>query len=82
MDNEVIIYAMKLSAEANKRNLQYIKAILNNWSNQGIKNLVEAQNENQTYKNKSKIVPTQETETEKLERKTRELEEAMKNANK
>lgn len=73
---------MKLSAEANKRNLQYIKAILNNWSNQGIKSLIEAQNENQAYKNKNKIMPTQETETEKLERKTRELEEAMKNANK
>ena len=42
---DIIIYAMQISVEANKRTIQYIKAILNNWSKAGVKTLVEAQNE-------------------------------------
>ncbi len=42
---DIIIYALQISVEANKRNIQYIKAILNNWSKAGVKTLVEAQNE-------------------------------------
>ena len=45
MDNDVIIYAMKISVEADKRNIKYIKAILNNWAKKGIKKLVDAQKE-------------------------------------
>ena len=43
---DVVIYAMQISVEANKRTIQYIKAILNNWKKAGIKTLVEAQKEN------------------------------------
>ena len=53
MPIDLIIYAMKIAVEANKRTIQYIKGILNNWNRKGIKNLVEAKQENQRYsKNK------------------------------
>lgn len=52
MDYEVIIYAMKLAVEANKRTINYIKAILNNWSKMGVKTLIEAQKENKDFKKK------------------------------
>ena len=54
MTEEVVIYAMQISVEANKRNLAYIKAILNNWSKAGVKTLADAQNENKS-KSKSEI---------------------------
>ena len=43
MGKDVVIYAMQISVEADKRTIQYIKAILNNWSKKGIKTLAEAQ---------------------------------------
>ena len=46
MSSELIIYAMQISVEANKKTIQYIKAILNNWQKAGIKTLIEAKNEN------------------------------------
>lgn len=46
MPSELIIYAMQISVEANKRNIKYIKAILNNWQKAGVKTLIEAKNEN------------------------------------
>lgn len=49
---DVIIYAMQKSVEADKRTIQYIKAILNNWSKKGIKNLVEAQKESASFRKK------------------------------
>ena len=52
IDAEAIIYAMQISVEADKRNIKYIKAILNNWSKKGIKTLVEAQKESQGFKGK------------------------------
>ncbi len=52
MDKELIIFAMKKSVEANKRTIQYIKAILNNWSKQGIKNILEAEEEDKKFKKK------------------------------
>lgn len=45
MGKDVVIYAMQISVEADKRTIQYIKAILNNWSKKGIKTLSEAQKE-------------------------------------
>lgn len=51
MPADVIIYAIKISIEANKRTIQYIKGILNNWEKAGIKTLIEAKEEN---KNKTK----------------------------
>lgn len=50
MGKDIVIYAMQISVEANKRTIQYIKAILNNWSNAGIKTLVEAKQENKSKK--------------------------------
>ena len=52
MPSEVIIYAMQISVEANKRTIQYIKAILSNWKKAGIKTLIEAKKES-SKKNKS-----------------------------
>ena len=51
-NEDVIIYAMQKSVEADKRTIQYIKAILNNWSKKGIKNLIEAQKESASFKKK------------------------------
>lgn len=52
MEPGAIIYAMQISVEADKRNIKYIKAILNNWSKKGIKTLIEAQKESQSFKGK------------------------------
>lgn len=52
MDQELIILAMKKSVEANKRTIQYIKAILNNWSKQGIKTVLDAEQEDRKFRDK------------------------------
>lgn len=46
MSADLIIYAMQISVEANKRTIQYIKAILNNWKKAGIKTLADAKQDN------------------------------------
>lgn len=51
MPCEVIVFAMQKAVEANKKTIQYIKAILNNWQKAGIKTLVDAKRENKV-KNK------------------------------
>lgn len=53
LGKELVIYAMQISVEANKRTIQYIKAILNNWKKAGIKTLVEAKEENSKPRNTS-----------------------------
>lgn len=78
MDSEVLIYAMKRAVEADKRTIQYIKGILNNWSKKGITTVLEAQKEIEDFRSK-KTKSKEETEEERLSRKTRELEEALKN---
>lgn len=50
MPSDLIIYAMKIAVEADKKTINYIKAILNNWSNKGIKTVVEAEKENKDFK--------------------------------
>lgn len=50
MDYEVIIFAMQKAVEANVRTIQYIKGTLNNWSKKGIKTLLQAQEENEAFK--------------------------------
>ena len=52
MDKELIILAMKKSVEANKRTIQYIKAILNNWSKKGIKTVLDAEQEDKKFRKK------------------------------
>lgn len=54
MPVDLIIYAMQISVEANKKTIQYIKAILNNWQKAGIKTLIQAKEENQNRKKDSK----------------------------
>lgn len=53
LNKEIVIYAMKISVEANKRTIQYIKAILNNWIKAGIKTLSDAKAESNKKKNVS-----------------------------
>lgn len=44
--DEVIVYALKLQAEAKVTGIKYAKAILNSWKKKNIKSLIDAQNEN------------------------------------
>ena len=55
MPTDLIILAMKKSVEANKRTIQYIKGILNNWSKKGIKTVLEAEQEDENFRKKSEI---------------------------
>lgn len=78
MSNDLIILAMKKAVEANKRTIQYIKGILNNWNKKGIKTIIEAQQEDEQFRNKNNC-QQEETEEEKRTRKIKELEESFKN---
>ena len=80
LDKDLIILAMKKAVEANIKTIKYIKGILNNWSNKGIKTVLQAQQEDDEFKNKT--MPKEETQEEAIARKTKALEEAIKNANK
>lgn len=55
MPIDLIILAMKKSVEANKRTIQYIKGILNNWSKKGIKTVLEAEQEDENFRKKSEL---------------------------
>ena len=46
MSSELVIYAMQIACENNKKTISYIKAILNNWSKANIKTLEDAKREN------------------------------------
>ena len=54
MDYRVIIFAMQKAVEANVKTIQYIKGTLNNWNKAGVKTLIQAQEENEKFKNKPK----------------------------
>ena len=72
MGKELVILAMKKSVVANKRTIQYIKGILNNWNKKGIKTVLEAEKEDEEFKNKNSM--KEETEEERMARKIKELE--------
>ena len=55
MPTDLIILAMKKSVEANKRTIQYIKGILNNWSKKSIKTVLEAEQEDENFRKKSEL---------------------------
>lgn len=79
MPYDVVIYAMQKAVEANVRTIQYIKGTLNNWQKAGVKNLIQAKEESENFrKDKSKPIK-EESEEEAIARKTKALEEAMKN---
>lgn len=46
MSSDLVIYAMQIAVENNKKTISYIKAILNNWAKANIKTLEEAKREN------------------------------------
>ena len=72
MSSDLIILAMQKAVEANKRTIQYIKGILNNWSKKGIKTVLEAQKEDEQFRNKNTV--QEETDEEKMARKIKMLE--------
>lgn len=72
MPSDLIILAMQKAVEANKRTIQYIKGILNNWSKKGIKTVLEAEKEDEQFRNRN--IVQEETEEERLARKIKELE--------
>ena len=79
MPYDVVIYAMQKAVEANVRTIQYIKGTLNNWQKAGVKNLIQAKEESENFrKDKSKPIK-EESEEEAIARKTKALEEAIKN---
>ena len=71
MQADLIVLAMKKSVEANKRTIQYIKGILNNWSKKGIKTVIEAEKEDEQFRNR--YILQEETEEQKMARKIKEL---------
>lgn len=72
MTSDLIILAMQKAVEANKRTIQYIKGILNNWSKKGIKTVIDAEKEDEQFRNRSTVL--EETEEERMARKLKELE--------
>ncbi len=65
MSSELIIFAMKKAVEANKRTIQYIKGILNNWHKKGIKTLIEAEKEDEEFKRSTQKQAKTETKPQK-----------------
>ena len=59
---------MKKAVEADKRTIQYIKGILNNWNKKGIKTLVDAEKEDEQFKRSSR----KQTKTELEQREYNE----------
>ena len=54
MSADLIILAMKKAVEADKRTIQYIKGILNNWVKKGIKTLADAEKEDEQFRKSAK----------------------------
>jgi DnaD/phage-associated family protein len=78
MEKDLILLALKKADESNIRNMNYIRGILNNWVNAGIKTVLQAQEEEQKFKNNKKIEQHQETEEERKARILKEMEEYQK----
>lgn len=82
MSKDLIILALKKAVEANIRTIQYIKGILNNWSKKGIKTVLEAEQEDEKFRNKNKPVEenTEEEKQKKIQDRIKAMEklEAMK----
>lgn len=56
LGQDLVIYAMQISVENNKKTISYIKAILNNWTKANIKTLEEAKRENKKKVNTDKQI--------------------------
>lgn len=55
LNQDILLYALEISVEANQKNIRYIKAILNNWTKANIKTLEEAKNESKKKKITKKL---------------------------
>lgn len=55
MDDNLIIYAMKLAVEAKARRLNYVEGVLRSWAKKGITTLLQAQEEQERFKNNKAI---------------------------
>jgi DnaD/phage-associated family protein len=75
MEEDLIIYAMQKAVLSNVRKFRYIEKILMDWKAQGFTTLIQAKNEENEYKNKN---IDNETDEERIARKTREMEERLK----
>lgn len=64
MSTDLLMLAMKKAVEANKRTIQYIKGILNNWSKKGIKTVIEAEKEDKLFKQNKNKKEIEYTETD------------------
>lgn len=53
MNKDLIIKAIKIASISNKRSCKYIQGILNDWNRKGIKTLLDAENEQNNFKNKT-----------------------------
>lgn len=73
---EVIKEALVRTARKQKK-WDYAKGILNNWLNEKLDTLEKIEAKDLEFKEKSILL--KESEEEKIARKTKELEEAMKN---
>lgn len=49
-EDNVIIFAMELSVESDKRSMNYINAVLSNWTKSGVKNLNDAKRASEEFK--------------------------------
>lgn len=56
LGQDLVIYAMQIAIENNKKTISYIKAILNNWTKANIKTLEEAKRENKKKVNTDKQI--------------------------
>ena len=74
MEQELIIYALQKAVVNNARKFNYIDAILKDWKNKGYKTLIQAQNEENQFRNKKQL---NETDEEKNARKIKELEDSL-----
>lgn len=54
LNQDILLYALEISVEANQKNIRYIKAILNNWKKANIRTLEEAKKESQKKKDSNK----------------------------
>lgn len=77
MNKDLIIQAIKIASINNKRTMNYIQGILNDWNRKGLKTLLDVENEQNSFRNKNNT-KKEETIEEANARKLKALEEMMK----
>ena len=77
MNKDLIIQAIKIASIKNKRRMDYIQGILNDWNKKGLKTLLDVEKEENSFRNKNNT-KKEETIEEANARKLKALEEMMK----